>query len=162
MPTLRAALFVWCSTFRATYFARCSSLPAAHFEASHLHENSHFCASRCPFGQPSAQKWPFSCSSLPRLSLSILMLSHGKSPALCCRSRAELSQVSGTVAGVWIHRRRSEAELSQVIGRSVAGLQKMPDLRRHFASLADSRRSSAEKRRLATIHARTRDVLRPD
>jgi len=47
----------------------------------------------------------------------------------------------------------------QVRPLTVAGLQKMAEPRRFFASKADLRRSSAEKHRLATFWPRTCDIL---
>ena len=66
------------------------------------------------------------------------------------------------VAGAATDCRRSRAGMSQVLPRTVAGLQKIAELRRFFASKADLRRSSAEKHRLATFRHRTCDILVSD
>ena len=87
------------------------------------------------------------------------MLYHG----VICRGDNEFSPYLGTkccggrgsVAG-------SGGNTSQVAWRSVAGLQKMADLRRYLPPVADLRRSSAEKCRPATNHARSCDTSSPD
>jgi len=50
----------------------------------------------------------------------------------------------------------------QVRHQNVAGLQKIAELRRFFASKADLRRSSAEEHGLATFRHRTCDILVSD
>ena len=79
------------------------------------------------------------------------------------------SQVAGTlpligcvVAGLGPKCRRFRGDTSLVAWRSVAGLQKMADLRRYLPPVADLRRSSAEKRRPATYRARPCDTSCPD
>ena len=121
------------------------------------------------------QKGAFSCVSLPHPGDLSQVRDRFVAGGLAYRRRsgAETSQVARcTVAGLQktTDLRRylfpvadsccgSGIEMSQVVGRSVAGLQKTTDLRRYLPPVANLRRSLAEKRKPATIHAMTCDNL---